>query len=130
MLYICTDLTKFKTFSEKWRSMFPELVFLDLSKHPSSNLASESTSIVSHQTNCCVFLGYLEPGWMLEPAHQVILRKLIRKFPVAILSFYMDSIPFSWKNETQEIYMTKRLNSNGESSSLDDGGVIQDKLED
>lgn len=130
MLYICTDLTKFKTFSEKWRSMFPELVFLDLSKHPSSNLASESSSIVSHQTNCCVFLGYLEPGWMLEPAHQVILRKLIRKFPVAILSFYMDSIPFSWKNETQEIYMTKRLNSNGESSSLDDGGVIQDKLED
>lgn len=130
MLYICTDLTKFKTFSEKWRSMFPELVFLDLSKHPSSNLASESTSIVSHQTNCCVFLGYLEPGWMLEPAHQVILRKLIRKFPVAILSFYMDSIPFSWKNETEEIYMTKRLNSNGESSSLDDGGVIQDKPED
>jgi hypothetical protein len=110
--------------------MFPELIFLDLSKHPSSNLASESTSIVSHQTKCCVFLGYLEPGWMLEPAHQVILRKLIRKFPVAILSFYMDSIPFSWKNETEEIYMTKRLNSNGNTGSFDHGGSIQGKLED
>jgi hypothetical protein len=110
--------------------MFPELVFLDLSKHPSSNLASESASIVSHQTKCCVFLGYLEPGWMLEPAHQVILRKLIRKFPVAILSFYMDSIPFSWKNETEEIYMTNRLNSNGDTGSFDYGGSVQGKSED
>jgi hypothetical protein len=130
MLYICTDLTKIKTFAEKWRSMFPDLTFLDLSKHPSSNLASESASIVSHQTKCCVFLGYLEPGWMLEPAHQVILRKLIRKFPVAILSVYMDSIPFSWKNETEEIYMTKRLNSNGHTGSFDHGGSVQGKPED
>jgi hypothetical protein len=128
MLYICTDLNM-KAFSEKWRSMFPDMVFLDLSKHPSSNLAGESTAIVSHQSNCCVFLGYLEPGWMLEPSHQVILRKLIRKFPVAIVSFYMDSIPFSWKNETETIYITNPLNSNGKTSSVDDGCSVQDKPE-
>lgn len=130
MLYICTDLTKIKTFIEKWRSMFEDIVFLDLSKHPSCDLASESSSIVSHRSKCCVFLGYLEPGWMLDPTHQVILRKLIRKFPVAIASCYMDSIPFSWKNETEEIYITKRLNSNGVTSSFNDGCAVQDKPED
>ena len=129
MLYVCTDVN-LKTFSDKWKAMFPGMLFLDLSKQNSSNLASESTSIVSHQTNCCVFLGYLEPGWMLEPNHQVILRKLIRKFPVAIQCFYMDSIPFSWKNETETIYIPTPLNSNGTSSSVDDGGSLQDKLED
>ena len=129
MLYICTDLNM-KLFSDKWKALFPDKTFLDLSKHPSTDLASESISIVSHQTNCCVFLGYLEPGWMLDSNHQVILRKLIRKFPVAITCFYVDSIPFSWKNETETIYITVPLNSNGDSSSLDDGRSIQDKLED
>ena len=127
MLYISTEITKLKTFSEKWRSMFPDMLFLDLSKHPSSSLAAESTAIVSHQTNCCVFLGYLEPGWMLEPTHQVILRKLIRKFPVAMVSFYMDSVPFSWKNETEVIYTRRSLNGNGDSNTVDDGGALQDK---
>jgi len=127
MLYISTELSDLKIFVEKWRSMFPDFLFLDLSKHPSTNLAGESISIVSHQTKCCVFLGYLEPGWMLEQSHQIILRKLIRKFPVAIVSFYMDSIPFSWKNETEVIYIRTPLNSNGTSSLIDDGGSVQDK---
>jgi len=130
MLYISTDLTQMKTFAEKWRSMFPDMIFLDLSKQPSSSLAAESISIVSHQSNCCVYLGYLEPGWMLESNHQVILRKLIRKFPVAITCFYMDSVPFSWKNETETIYTAKALNSNGKTSLVDDGGSIQSKPED
>jgi hypothetical protein len=119
-----------KLFSDKWKALFPDKTFLDLSKQAPANLASESMSIVSHQTNCCIFLGYLEPGWMLDSCHQVILRKMIRKFPVAIMCFYMDSIPFSWKNETETIYIPAPLNSNGKSSSVDDGGSIQDKLED
>jgi len=129
MLYVCTDLN-LKIFSDKWRAMFPGMLFLDLSKHPSCDLAAESMSIVSHQTNCCVFLGYLEPGWMLELNQQVIIRKLIRKFPVAIVSFYMDSIPFSWKNETETIYIPIPLNSNGGSGSVDNGSIVQSKLED
>jgi hypothetical protein len=123
-------MQKMKTFSEKFREMFADMTFLDLSKEPSANLANESSSIVSHQTNCCIFLGYLEPGWMLEPTHQVILRKLFRKFPVAVISFYMDSLPFSWKNETQVIYTTNPLNHNGTSNSFDDGGAVQDKPKD
>lgn len=119
-----------KTFSEKWQLNFPDKTFLDLSKEPSGNLASESTAIVSHQTNCFVFLGYLEPGWMLEPTHQVILRKLIRKFPVALISFYMDSIPFSWKNETEVIYTRCSLNSNGATGFIDNGCAVQDKPKD
>lgn len=123
-------MSKMKTFAETWRSMFPDKTFLDLSKEPSASLASESSAIVTHQTNCCVFLGYLEPGWMLEPTHQVILRKLIRKFPVALISFYMDSVPFSWKNETEVIYTRCSLNSNGATGFIDNGCAVQDKSED
>ena len=77
---------------------------LDLSKVPSSQLAFESTSIVNHHSSCAVFLGYLEPGFMLDGPSQTILRKLFRKFDVAVVSQFPESIPFSWKNEINTLY--------------------------
>jgi hypothetical protein len=78
--------------------------FLDLSKVPSFQLADEAESILNHHKSCCVFLGYLEPGWMLEPTHQTRIRKLFRKFPVAVVTHFTDSLPFSWKNEIDTFY--------------------------
>lgn len=131
MLYICTNLLQFQEFViffKQTRGMF-----LDLSKVPPSNLAMESISIANHHSDCCVFLGYLEPGWMLEPAHQVQMRKLIRKFPVAMVTKYVDSIPFSWKNETHSIYTEVPLNhhscEDGATKVVNDGRSVQHKLE-
>jgi hypothetical protein len=104
MLFVCTNIKQFHTFAEKFKQMFEHKKVLDLSKVGCSNLAAESLAIVNHHSDVVVFLGYLEPGWMLEPAHQVQLRKLIRKFPVAILTKFVDSIPFSWKNEIDTLY--------------------------
>jgi hypothetical protein len=127
MLFITTNLSNFKEFRDNFKKTHENLTFLDLSKLPSKQLAEEGNSIVSHHKNACVFLGYLEPGWMLEPVHQTQLRKLFRKFPVAMLTHFVESLPFSWKNEINTIYIGSSVNGN--SNSLNNGSSLQDQLE-
>jgi len=124
MLWVCSDITFIDNFRERFRSEH-EGVFLDLSKTPSNQLADESDSIVSHHSKCSVFLGYLEPGWMLDPTHQTRLRKLFRKFPVGVVINFVESIPFSWKTEIDTLYVRKL--HNGKSNSIDNGGSLQDE---
>ena len=121
MLVVCADINRFNEFKDLIKN---DLQFIDLARVPSSTLADESDSIVSHHTNCVVFLGYLEPGWMLEPAHQTRLRKLFRKFTVGLVTHFVESIPYSWKNEISTFYISKPLN--GISNSINDGGSLQD----
>jgi hypothetical protein len=128
MLYISTNILQFHEFLKYFKETHG-IKLLDLSKIPSSKLAEESMSIVHHHTDCAVFLGYLEPGWMLDSPHQVIIRKLFRKFPVAMVTKFVDSIPFSWKNETHSIYTQFPLNSNGSANSVDDGSSVQHEPE-
>jgi hypothetical protein len=78
--------------------------FIDLSTRPSDTLADEADSIVDHHSNCAVFLGYIEPGWMLDPTHQTRMRRLIRKFPVALVCEFVESLPHSWKTDIHTFY--------------------------
>jgi len=125
MLYVCTDIQEFHTFKSFFKETYGKSTFLDLSNVSSQQLAEEGLSIVSHHNDCSVFLGYLEPGWMLEGPHQVQLRKLFRKFNVGFVCKYVDSIPFSWKNETQIIYTKIPLNHYGQSNIINDGCSLQ-----
>jgi hypothetical protein len=127
MLYVLTNILQFQEFLDYFKQTHGKL--LDLSKVPISKLAEESMSVVNHHSECAVFLGYLEPGWMLESAHQVQLRKLIRKFPVAMISKFLYSIPFSWKNETHSIYTQVPLNQYGPAKVVDDGSSVQHESE-
>jgi len=129
MLYVCTNLLNFQSFLETFQKRNESLRFVDLSKILSESLADEADSIVQHHKDCCVFLGYVEPGWMLEPAHQTRLRKLIRKFPVGIVLHYVESLPHSWKNEIDIVYTYNGLNTHGESNSVNDGSSVHDKSE-
>ena len=120
MLYICLDISRFAEFREKFGAT------LDLSRISSDKLADEADAIVNHHSDCKVFLGYLEAGWMLDPTHQTRLRKLFRKFPVAIVTHFPESLPYSWKMETDVIYSTNIIaDTNGNSDSLNDGGAVQ-----
>jgi hypothetical protein len=123
MLYVNNDILNYQKFREIFRQTF-DSTFLDLSRVSSSQLADEVDSIVSHHSNCCVFLGFLEPGWMLELSHQTRIRKLFRKFPVAMTTNFVESIPFSWKNEIHTFYTDNCLNKNGRANSLNDGSTI------
>jgi len=129
MLTVCTNIIQFHSFAELFGQMNEGKRILDLSKVPCSNLASECLAIVNHHSDIAVFLGYLEPGWMLEGVHQVQIRKLIRKFPVAMVTKFVDSIPFSWKNEIDTMYTELPLNQNGRSNSLDNGRSVLHEFE-
>jgi hypothetical protein len=128
MLWVSTDIVEISKFKELFRSNFDtNMIFLDLSKTASSNLVTESSAIVSHHSNCIVFLGYLEPGWMLDSPSQTLLRKLFRKFPVGFVCNFVDSIPFSWKNEIQYLYIQDPVNKNGHSNTINNGCIVQHK---
>ncbi len=99
----------------------------DLSKVSSQQLANESESITDHHSSATVFLGYLEPGWMISATDQTRMRKLIRKFDVYMVCYFPESIPHSWKNEINTFYTHDPLNQNGNSNSINDGSSIQDK---
>ena len=127
MLFVSSNLQKYKEFRDVFRTKHGEMTFLDLSRVQSSQLANEVDSVVGHHSNCCVFLGYLEPGWMLDPTHQTRIRKLFRKFPVAMVTNFVESIPFSWKNEIDTFYTDSTVNKNGNPNSLNDGSSLQDQ---
>ena len=129
MLFVLSEIHKYREFRESFRKTHEELTFLDLSKVQSNQLANEVDSVVGHHTNCCVFIGYLEPGWMLDPTHQTRMRKLFRKFPVAMITNFVESIPFSWKNEIDTFYTDSPVNKNGSPNTLNNGSFIQDQSE-
>lgn len=122
MLYISTNLSKFQEFSELFQKTHESERFIDLSKVPLVDLANECDSVVNHHKNCIVFLGYVEPGWMLDSSSQTRLRKLIRKFPVAMVCYFLESLPFSWKNEIDILYL--KDSKNGSAPTFNHGSNL------
>ena len=121
MLFVCSSIKKYHEFKNSCSKTH------DLSKVSISNLANECESITEHHASACVFLGYIEPGWMLSSSDQTRIRKLIRKFDVYMVSYFPQSIPYSWKNEINTFYTESPLNQNGKSNSINDGCSIQDQ---
>lgn len=124
MLWVLTNLDKINEFRELFKTTHETHRFLDLSKINSNELATESESIVAHHSNCIVYLGYLEPGWMLTLPEQTRMRKLFRKFPVAIVCLFPESLPYSWKTDIDTIYTD---NPNGFTDSVNNGSIVHDK---
>jgi hypothetical protein len=127
MLFVSSNIQKYQEFRELFHKTHDGIQFLDLSRIASNHLVDEVDSIVNHHTKCCIFLGYLEPGWMLELTHQTRIRKLFRKFPVAFVTNFVESIPFSWKNEIDTFYTDSPVNKNGKPNSLNNGSSLQDQ---
>lgn len=104
MLWACSDVTRFTEFRTVFEALNPNKEFVDLSRIQPSLLQEHAESILTHHQNATIFLGYLEPGWMLDPHHQTLMRELFRKFPVGFVFDTPESIPFSWKNEIEVMY--------------------------
>ena len=120
-------MKKIQEFREEFYKAHESVKILDLSKIPVKDLALESDSIVNHHKECAIYLGYLEPGWMMELCDQTKLRKLFRKFPVGLILYFPESLPYSWKTDIEILYTGE---SNGESNSFDDGSTVQHKPKD
>lgn len=95
---------------------------IDLSKVLSSDLANECDNILSHHKECKIFLGFLEPGFMIDPKHEARIRKCIRKFDCHLICFHLESLPFSWKNEITFIY--GKSPQNGSTKIINHGSPV------
>lgn len=104
MLWVCTDLSKFQEFREMFKTLNSSVTCVDISTVVSDMIVENADSILQHHTDSCVFLGYVEPGWMLDLSHQTRIRKLIREYEVGLVCNFTDSLPFSWKNEIRTLY--------------------------
>lgn len=108
-------------------SVLRDMCTIDFSKIPSDQLADECEKIIQHHRTCILFLGYLDVGWMLDPKHEARIRRVIRKFETHVVSFHLESIPHSWKNEIDTVYVQEV--KNGHAEVIDNGSTIQDKSE-
>ena len=99
-----------------------------MSKVSAELLADECDKLVQHHKSCVLFLGYLDPGWMLDPKHEARIRHAIRKFETHMISFHIESIPFAWKNEIDTVYYQSP--KNGLSEIVDNGSTVHSESKD
>ena len=92
---------------------------IDLSKTPSHELADVCDNILQHHSSATIFLGYLDVGWMLDAKHEARIRNIIRKFDVHLVTFHLESIPHSWKNEIDTLYTEN--SKDGTAEVINDG---------
>ena len=129
MLSVCNDILQYTKFKTVFRAKYASLQWMDVSTAPLSELLDQCEAILAHHQSACVFLGYLEPGWMLDPTHQTRLRALFRKYPVGVACNFPESLPFSWKNEIDVWYALNTTHKDGPTDTVNDGGALHNKLE-
>ena len=121
-----TEIYKEMLFVYFFLESFSEIrkqIDIDLSMLSSELLADECDRILDHHSDKKVFLGYLEPGWMLDPKHDARIRRLIRKFDVYMVCVFPESLSFSWKNEIGLVYLDSK--KDGPSQIVHDGDSVQ-----
>ncbi len=93
----------------------------DMSGIPLDELCDAALAVYNHQKTGHVWFGYLD-GWMLRPQEEVLLRKVLRKFPCSVVSHFPLAFSQAWKNEIDSIYTA---DPNGASNPHNDGCVVQ-----
>jgi hypothetical protein len=124
MLWVSTEILEFKRFRDTFRSANEECDFIDLSGIPTHDLIDNCESILSHHKKSCIFLGFLEPGWMMDVMHQTRMRSVFRSRHVAFVCNHVESIPYSWKNGIEFLYVSKPNLENGDPQSVHDGSSV------
>ena len=100
---------------------------IDMSRIPTDKLADECDNVLQHHRNAILFLGYIDPGWMLDPKHETRIRHAIRKFECYMITFHIQSIPFAWKNEIDTLYF--KSIKDGHPKVVNDGSTLHIELE-
>ena len=129
MIWACVGISQYARFRMMFRETHGDREWIDLSDIGTYSLVDHCDAILAHHAKPCVFLGFLEPGWMMEHVDQTRLRELFRKCPVGFVCHFEDSIPFSWKNETDVLYIPDTHTKHGYPYIVYDGGAVHDKPE-
>ena len=79
--------------------------YIDLSKVRSIDVAAHMETIYNHHASGHVYLGFLDPLVMLNPQHEAVIRKVIRKLNASIVVSNPLILPFAWKNGTEKLFV-------------------------
>lgn len=121
MLYVYTS---WKDAESDFLKQYPDA--LNWCDSSVDEIITQAETVISHHSDCAVFLGYLE-GWMLSIPQEIRLRPLLRKFPVCVLSRWPMSLPLAWKNELDLLHVNPSQQY-GDATSYNDGRIGQDTL--
>lgn len=84
------------------RASLPE-GYLDVSKTRASDLAETMNTIYSHHPGSAIYLGFVDPLFMLTPSHEASCRRVFRGCTVALVCSNPLLLPYSWKNGTSKL---------------------------
>jgi hypothetical protein len=102
--------------------------WIDLSNSPSNRLAEQADTVRTHQTSMTtIYLGFLDPLFMLSPQHETLLRKVITACRVILLTSDPGALSLFWKNGLSELYlhMDRKDDDNSRRTQIvDNGGSV------
>lgn len=123
MLWVYTE---FADARQEFLKQYPGA--LDWADSTPQELVTQAETVLSHHSDIAVFLGYLD-GWMLSITEEIRLRRLIRKYPVCVVTRWPIALSFAWKNELKLLHVNPSQ-SDGHSYSNNDGRAGADALQD
>lgn len=79
---------------------------IDLSKLHSKEVADQSEIVRKHQKSpTTIYLGYIDPIYMLSPYHETILRRSIVDCNVVIVVSDPTALSLYWKNGIDNLHI-------------------------
>jgi hypothetical protein len=78
---------------------------LDIASLCPSELVQTLETICQHKSTATVWVGYLDPLWMLTEPERIRMRECIRKLTVYMVCSNPRLLPMGWKMELQDVYV-------------------------
>ena len=88
----------------------PSVEGLDLSNLTPSNLVDTLETICQHKTSSNIWIGFLDPLWMLTEPERIRMRTCIRKLEITMTCSNPRLLPYSWKAEIRKLFIYEDQN--------------------
>ena len=86
----------------------PSAEGIDLSALRPSDLVSTLETICQHKTATDVWIGFIDPLWMLTEPERIRMRDCIRKLNVTMVCSNPRLLPLSWKAEIANLIVYEK----------------------
>jgi hypothetical protein len=98
--------------------------YIDVSKTRGSEITETMATIYSHHPGSAIYLGFVDPLFMLTPPHEASCRRVFRGCTVALVCSNPLLLPYSWKNGTSKLVVvgSKTKTDSSNSPPLHHGG--------
>ena len=129
MLWVYAGLDILKT-AHLARSELPA-GFLDLSKVTTDSLPTAINDFCDHHKTGHIYIGYLDPLYMLHPMEETVMRRGFCQCDMSIVVSNPYILPLSWKNGTKHLRVVESTKHVEIAKVIHDGSAshIRDEAE-